>query len=372
MTRVERGLRSATAPNELDAQSRAWEVARSVYAQRPTPARRRALPRLVLVPVALVLAAVLALTPAGAAVHRFIEQTLGVKHPRPALFSLPSPGRLLVAGRGGVWTIGSDGTRRRLGTGDDAAWSPRALYVAIATRNGLAVVDPRGVPQWSIGRPDIRDPRWYPPTGYRLAYLSGSNLRVIAGDGTGDRRLAAAVSAIAPAWRPDHAYQLAYATRDGRVLVRDTDTGTIAFSRRPRSAVTLLQWSADGRRLLVLTSDAALVYDASGTLLARVPGSPRTAALSPSGAEVALLSRSGALGLSDLHGHTRQLFTGAGLRQLAFSPDGRWLLIAWPDADQWVFLRASGRPRIVAVSRIAQQFGAFPRIEGWCCSAGGG
>jgi len=68
------------------------------------------------------------------------------------------------------------------------------------------------------------------------------------------------------------------------------------------------------------------------------------------------------------------VFSGAGLRQLAWSPDGRWLLISWPQADQWVFVRVAGKPRIVAVSHIAEQFGAhasagrgFPRLDGWCC-----
>jgi len=73
----------------------------------------------------------------------------------------------------------------------------------------------------------------------------------------------------------------------------------------------------------------------------------------------------------------RRVLSGAGLRQLAWSPDGRWLLVSWPAADQWVFVRVAGMPRIAAVSRIARQFSArsaqhaFPRIEGWCCTASG-
>jgi hypothetical protein len=42
-------------------------------------------------------------------------------------------------------------------------------------------------------------------------------------------------------------------------------------------------------------------------------------------------------------------------------------------------VRATGRPRLIAVARIAQQFGAgrgstgkFPQLDGWCCTAGGG
>jgi hypothetical protein len=61
---------------------------------------------------------------------------------------------------------------------------------------------------------------------------------------------------------------------------------------------------------------------------------------------------------------------------VTWSPDGHWLLITWPAANQWVFVRVVASPRISAVSRIAQQFSAgtrstFPQLEGWCCGAGG-
>ena len=51
------------------------------------------------------------------------------------------------------------------------------------------------------------------------------------------------------------------------------------------------------------------------------------------------------------------------------SPDGRWTVVGWADADQLVFTRV-GRPRqIQAVSNVSAQFRSrsFPRIEGWCC-----
>ena len=69
----------------------------------------------------------------------------------------------------------------------------------------------------------------------------------------------------------------------------------------------------------------------------------------------------------------RVIFRGTGsFGDLAWSPDGRWLLVTWPTADQWVFVRVTGPRRIVAVSNVTRQFGggAFPRIAGWCCSAG--
>ena len=73
------------------------------------------------------------------------------------------------------------------------------------------------------------------------------------------------------------------------------------------------------------------------------------------------------------------IFSGAGLGPLVWSPNGRWLLISWPAADQWIFVRttvARGR-RLLAVSRIAEQFApgrqprGYPRLDGWCCTVAG-
>ena len=64
----------------------------------------------------------------------------------------------------------------------------------------------------------------------------------------------------------------------------------------------------------------------------------------------------------------RLLFRGTGFfRQVAYSPNGRWLLVSWPTANQWVFVRSTPR-KIVGASRIAVQFGGFPRVSGWCCA----
>jgi hypothetical protein len=64
------------------------------------------------------------------------------------------------------------------------------------------------------------------------------------------------------------------------------------------------------------------------------------------------------------------LLTGAGtFENLAWSPDGRWLVAGWAAADQWVFVRSDGTG-IRAVSNVSDQFrsASFPRIEGWCCA----
>jgi hypothetical protein len=367
-------LRRLRAPQEAQAQERAWAVVQAAYAGRAARPRRRSRTSLLLVP-AVIVASILALTPAAATVHRWIDRTLTVTHPRPELFSLPAPGRILVSGAGGIWTVSADGSRHRIGTAADAAWSPHGLYVVVASRDELSALTPGGTPVWSVARPDVRAPRWFAPNGYRIAYLSGATVRVIAGDGTEDRLLAAAVARVAPAWQPEHPYRLAYVARPARLVVRDADSGRIVWARSLPSAPKLLSWSADGSDLLALTPGAALVFDGAGRLRSRVvaaTGSWRSGALSPDGAEVALVDGR-TLSLTDLRAtpaRAHTLFTGAGVGQLAFSPDGTWVLVSWPAADQWVFVRAHGAPRISAASGIARQFGAsaFPSLDGWCCT----
>jgi WD40 repeat protein len=115
--------------------------------------------------------------------------------------------------------------------------------------------------------------------------------------------------------------------------------------------------------------------------LLQLPGAPiGDAALSPDGRRLALvlggdrvvIVRAGAASSP-----VRPLLAVAGLRELSWSPNGRWLLASLPAADQWVFVRALGPPRVAAVGRIAQQFssggsaGSFPRLEGWCCTVQG-
>ena len=68
----------------------------------------------------------------------------------------------------------------------------------------------------------------------------------------------------------------------------------------------------------------------------------------------------------------RVLFRADGrFSRLRFSPSGRWLLVAWPLADQWVYLRpgASGAARVLAAPRVTRRFSGrgFPQLQGWCC-----
>jgi hypothetical protein len=384
-TSTKNRLRDFRAPDETAAEERAWTAVRAAYLDRePVQAGAHALRRLVIAPVAALVVAGLLLSPAGATMTRLITHALGARHAAPVLVSLPSPGRILVSGPGGAWIAAADGSTRHLGPWREASWSPHGLFVAVSAGDRLAAVDPRGDIRWAIARPSVSDPSWFSPTGYRIAYLSAGTLRVIAGDGTGDHLLAAGVASLAPAWRPGHPYQLAYVTDRGNIVVRDADTGGLLWSTPPGPKVRGLMWSTDGRSLFVVSADATRIYTGDGGLRAWLAwarhASATDAALSPDGRTLAVVldhDQVVAVPTDPYAPGRRQLLTGRGLGDVSWSPDGRWLLVSWPAANQWVFLRVAGAPRIAAVSRIAQQFsdpGArarFPALDGWCCTAAG-
>lgn len=372
-------LREFRAPDESGAERRAWGVVQAAYASREAVVKRRSRRRAILVPVLAVIAGGLVLSPAGAKVGGLITKALtralGVRHAAPMLSSLPSPGRLLVSGPGGTWTAAADGSLRHLGSWSQASWSPRGLYVAVVSSDRLAAVDPRGNVRWAIARPGVSDPSWFSPSGYRVAYLSAGTLRVIAGDGTADHLLATRVARVAPVWRPGQPlgpFEIAFVTDGGRIVVRDGDTGRIVWTASPPARPRQLEWSSDGRRLVAVTARDVRTYGAGGGLLATLPVVASAAALSPDGRSLALV-----VGRDQVLVGGRRLFAGVGIRGVSWSPDGRWLLVDWPAANQWVFVRAAGAPRMAAVSRIAQQFSAggaanaFPQLEGWCCTVQG-
>ncbi len=383
---AQRALSSFRAPEEAATQDRTWTVVRDAYQLREPVPRRRSHRRLLLAPAIAIVLAVVTLSPAGATVGRWIRHALGVPHAAPALFRLPASGSVLVSGAGGTWTVAADGSSRRLGPWRQASWSPHGLFVAVTRKDELAAVDPHGTLHWALARPAVSDPRWYVPTGYRVAYLSAHTLRVVAGDGTGDRALATGIASVAPAWQPGSSYRLAYVTRAGTLVVRNADSKRIIWTAPLSGPARELSWSSDGRELLVVTATRASLYDAGGHTVATIPAPPgapiRTGSLAPDGKTLALIRGTAdqdavVLNVGSPSSQPRRVLSGAGLRQLAWSPDGRWLLVSWPAADQWVFVRVAGMPRIAAVSRIARQFSArsaqdaFPRIEGWCCTTSG-
>jgi WD40 repeat protein len=345
-------------PADRDAEDRAWSVVRAAYAERE-PVRRAPRRRLMLAGVALAVAvAAAALSPPGQAVVNAVRRSIGISHAAPALFRLPAPGRLLVSGGGGgTWVVNADGSKRRLGDYTQAAWSPHALYVIAATSTEVAAIDPSNAAvRWSIARPGVAFPRWGGSrTNTRVAYLSGGQLHVVAGDGTGDAS-ATARSRIAPAWRPGDRLQLAFVASDGHVRLLGAWRSSRSYAK-PRSLV----WSPDGKRLLLVTARQLVLFN---------PASGRAQVLRLRDVSAAAFSMRGQLAvvrgkaLLVLDGEqTRTVFKTLGrLQGLAWSPNGRWLLTALPSADQWIFV---GGRRVLAVSHIARQFGGTPSLDGW-------
>jgi hypothetical protein len=360
-------------PGEDEARERAWRVVRAAFAERePAPRRRRSLrPLVALVPVLALVGG--ALSPPGQAVVQSVREAIGSERAAPSLFSLPAGGRLLVTSDSGPWIVRADGSKRWLGRGSDASWSPFGRFVAVARPNELAALEPDGDARWTLGRPRVRLPSWGGTrTDTRIAYLSGSELRVVAGDGTGDRPLASSALQVPAAWRPGRRHVLAFSDRAGRIHVVSADRRDRVGTSAPGEPPLRLAWSRDGRRLYALSPRSLRVLDGRARLVGqtRAPAGARHVALavSPGGRDVALVRR--VAGRSEVVLAGRRLFAGAGeFTDLTWSPDGRWLLIAWKDADQWLFLRARGRRKLEATSAVTEQFDSsrFPNVGGWCC-----
>jgi hypothetical protein len=371
-------------------EDRAWQVVRRAFEERaPAPSRRpgRASNRLLLALVAAGAAAavvVAVITPPGHAVLERVRRAVGIEHAAPQLVALPAPGRLLVVspGRNGVWVVDAGGLRRRLGSYDDAMWSPHGLYVVATTPTELLTLEiGRGV-RWSLPRRGARSPRWEGTlTDTRIAYLTPrGDLRVVAGDGTGDHLLARGAAAAPPAWDPARLHTVAYVA--GRAIVlRNADTRSIVWRVPIASRPTSLAWSSDGDLLAVVSPTRVLVLAGDGSIertIATATGTFRGAAFRPRTHELALSvrQRSGSeIGLVRADGRQapRVVFAGPGtFGDLVWAPDGSWLLVDWPTADQWVFLRGG---RVRAVSNIEQQFprpdrpGATLQLaDRWCCA----
>jgi hypothetical protein len=376
---VRRRLERIPLPDESGARERVRRVVRAAYAERePLPVERRRAVPLAVAAAGLAVAATVFTGP-GMAVLDSVRRAVGVQHAQPALFSLPTPGRLLVVERplftaGAVWVVQPDGSRRRLGEYRDASWSPFGRFVVVATVNELRTLEPNGKIHWTLARPRVRSPRWSGSrTDTRIAYLSGDELRIVAGDGTGDRLLARHVRGQL-AWRPGPRHQLAYNSA-GWLYLRDADSRRLVWSRRIRGiALDGLEWSGDGERLVGLSPSDLLVFDALGHERRRIhSATPEflAGALSPQG-RLAYVRRSPDRedGASEVILESgKRVFAGTGdFTDLEWSPDGHWLLVGWSAADQWVFVRVDPPTRIVADGGIARQFeGRFPDVAGWCC-----
>jgi hypothetical protein len=367
-----------------EAERRAWEVVKLAYEERapaPSRTRRRLVPAFVAAAAVIVVAAAIA-TPPGHAVFQKVREAVGVQHAEPALFSLPSSGRLLVVSEehGGVWLIHDNGLKRRLGPYTDAQWSPHGLYVIATTQHELVALDVDDGVRWTLPR-RATWPRWEGSrVDTRIAYMTPGGLRVVAGDGTGDHLVDRYAQDVPPAWDPLRLHAVA-SFSGGAIVLRDADSGRVVWRTPIAVLPSDLVWSSDGRYLAVTSSHKVIVLTQQGRLHRTVTTlgegfvdaafQPRTHKLALSirktaGSEVRIVD-------VDRPGHARTVFAGPGtFGDFAWSPDGRWLLLEWPTADQWLFLHGS---KVHAVGNIREQFPRSDHLapelqldQRWCCT----
>lgn len=375
-------IREQPLPGEAEAAARSWPVVEAALGAR-APARRprRVVLRLALVVALLCAGLVAALTPAGAEVGDWIGDRFASRdgNAAPAFAGLPAGGSALAISHSGAYAVHPDGSWRRLGSFSDAGWSPHGLHVVGVDGHRVVAITPAGTRKWSVVRPGrVHHPAWSMGDGYVVVYLEGSSLRAVDGRGAGDRPLRRGAAPVTPAWRPGAGHVLTYARTDGGLETVDADSGVTLWRAAVRGGsgrTRSLAWSRNGRRIVALSSRGLTVLDARGRVLRALalPGASRELALHPSG-ERAAVAVTGARGTRVLDvplgaaGQPRQLFQGD-VEGLAWSRDGRRLLLAWRDADEWLLLGPDGRVRraLHGVSAELGAAGGFPRLAGWCC-----
>jgi hypothetical protein len=349
------------APGERESLERSWGVVRRAYEERvPAPRRRDRRPLLALAVGVVVLAA--ALSPPGLAVWGSLHDAVTSQD---HLLALPTKGRVLVNTRDGAWVVSADGSKRFLSGYADAAWSPHGLYVAATHGNQLFALEPNGKVHWKLARrAAVHDPQWS-YEGFRIGYFAGGALRVVNGDGTGDHLLTRDARAGVLAWEPG-THSLAYVNRAGNIVVQNVDLARSPAHIRTHLSPRRLEWTPDGR-LVAAGLRAVGIFGRRGPQLDRldVVGRIAAASVSPDGKRLALLETRKGESTVSVGGKT--VFKGAGaITGLAWSPDGRWLLMNWQGADEWLFLRTPVK-KVVAVSDIRASLGATASLAGWCC-----
>jgi hypothetical protein len=375
MTELRERLRDAPLPGEAEAAVRSWPVVEAALAEREPGSggaaahpRRLAL-RLALVAALVAIGLVFALTPAAAWIgDRFEDET---QKATPAFAALPPGGSVLAISQSGAYAISSEGDTQGLGSFTDAGWSPHGLHVIGVDGKRLIAVDPLGTIKWTRAQPTrVHHPAWSTRDGFAVAYLAGPALRVIAGNGdpATDRPLRRRAAPVTPAWRPRSDRVLTYATLGGGIETLDVTTGATVW-RAPIDAKALA-WSRNGRRLVALASRSVTVLDREGHVLRTValPAVARDWALHPSGSRAAVAVGRGVLDVPLDGGRPRPLFQG-NVDGLAWSQDGRRLLLGSRGADQWLLLGPGDHIRALdGVSRELGKAGGFPRVAGWCCA----
>ncbi|MBE2316930.1 hypothetical protein DVA67_013185 [Solirubrobacter sp. CPCC 204708] len=352
---LERALREAEVPDAVAARERARRTV--LAAHRPSPRR----PRLSLV-VAAVAVALTALvfsardTGPARALERRVREVFVAPTPTPTATPAALAGRLLVTDGHELFLLRGE-KRTALGPWRDATWSPRGLFIGVASGSTLAAIEPDGTVRWRLRRPaPVRFPRWA-PGGLHIAYRSGGNLRIVYGNGEHDVVAGRGMAPVPPAWRPNHPRTVAWAAQDGAITVEDADTAQRQWWHRD-GPVRHLAWSPDGRRLLVAGRRTVTIHDVATGKRTRTrhAGEVVAVAWGAGGLAVAALRA----GTTTVSVDGERVLTAPGrLRDLEWSPDGRRLLAGWPGADHWLVVRGD------EVSAVRHRFAPDARTRGW-------
>ena len=397
---VGRAVRELHPPDEDAALERAVALASGELRSRtPLPAGRRIARTLGIAGAIVAATAALALTPAGAEVREWMADAIDDEPgtQREALTRLPAGGQVLAVADSGAWLVSGDGSRRRLGDYEEAAFSPSGQYLAAARENELTALTPEGDIRWSVSRPAIvRDPLWA-PSGFRIAFTEGRALSLIEGDGDLPVEVSRNAAPGVHSWRPppdgvDPRFapdELTYATEDEIVTV-DATTSEVIWRRGTGDIPRSLDWAGPDR-LVATYRGYVSVLDRRGRIRhdVPIPDGVRVsgAGVAPDGERVAIVAKrpgraEGRLILARIAGGDRRqrtVFSGSGaFGEPVWSPDGNRVLLPWPDTDQWLFVSpAEDRKvlrRVIAVGDIGRAFdpggrgpAPAPRVEGWCC-----
>ena len=382
MTELRQRLRNDPLPGEAEAAARSWPVVEAALAEREpgrsARAHRRRLGLRLAIVAALVAAGLLvALSPAGAWIgDRFNDEP---RKSTPAFAGLPKGRSVLAISAAGAYAIHPDGSYQGLGSFSEAGWSPHGEHVVGVDGSRLVAVDPEGTVKWTLVRRGVHDPAWSTRLGFAVAYLQGPELRVV--DGTGradtDRPIRTGAAPVTPAWLPRSDQVLTYASTSGAIETVDVVTKRALWRAPLAEAPLALAWSRGGGRLVALSSESVTVVDRAGRVLRTVPlpGAARELALHPSGKRAAVVVARGPemrvldMPLAGASGRgPRQLFQG-NVAGLAWSQDGRRLLVGSRGANQWLLLGPGDHVRALdGVSRELGRAGGFPRVAGWCCA----
>ena len=314
--------------------------------------------------------------------------------------TIPGGGRLLVQSQAGPWVVRPDGSRRLLGDYGEATWSPHGLFVAAAAGRTLSAVEPDGTPHWSLSAHGAgRRPALVAVAAYRIAYRAGAGCGSTAADGSDDRpgRRRGRPGRRRPG-RRSAAWRWPTSTRAAAAADRRRRERRAARPRRRRwPAIRALEWGdATGRDPAGSSRSALRLRPARFGKLER----PRSGSAAPAAARCrpAHRVRDAALAPRRRHGRRRRadgaaagaaradsvlVYAAAGAPRRLSTVPGRLsrsrlgaraaarLLVAWPGADEWLFLPLRrrrgprGRPTSPPPSRRASRGAvAFPQRRG--------